>query len=74
MDLTPDKHRQLALFDASNPRHIPLMKTMDELNNKIGNHKLRLGSQDMGRTWKMRQEKLSQRYTTQLSEIIEVKL
>jgi DNA polymerase V len=72
MDLTPDLHRQLALFDASNPRHIPLMKAMDGLNNKIGRQKIRLGSQDMGRTWKMRQEKLSPRYTTQLGEIISV--
>ena len=43
---------------------------MDQLNNKIGVKKVKLGSQDLGRTWKMKQESLSPRYTTQLKEII----
>ena len=70
MDITPDRHRQLALFDTSDPRHISLMKTLDKVNSSIGHHKLKLGSPAQGRTWKMRLEKLSPRYTTRLNEII----
>jgi DNA polymerase V len=32
-----------------------------------------LASQDLKKMWKMKQEKLSPRYTTQLSDIISVK-
>jgi len=73
MGLTPNDSRQLSLFKAENPKHKPLMQQIDQLNKKIGRHKIKFGSQDLGRTWKMRQEKLSQRYTTDLNEIITVK-
>lgn len=43
---------------------------MDKINKSIGRQKLKLASQDLDRTWKMRQEKLSKRYTTRLDEII----
>jgi len=72
MDITPDNPQQLSIFENSNPRHKPLMKTIDELNKSIGQQKIKLGSQDQGRTWKMRQEKLSKRYTTRLSDVISV--
>ena len=72
MDITPDNNRQLSIFENSNLKHIPLMKTIDKINTSIGKHKVKLASQDQNRTWKMKQEKLSKRYTTKLSEIIEV--
>jgi len=34
---------------------------------------MKLASQDLKQTWKMKQEHLSQRYTTEISEIIGVK-
>jgi DNA polymerase V len=73
MGLTPNDSRQLSLFKEENPKHKPLMQQIDLLNKKIGRHKIKFGSQDLGRTWKMRQEKLSQRYTTDLNEVITVK-
>ena len=73
MGLTPNDSRQLSLFKEENPKHKPLMQQIDRLNKKIGRHKIKFGSQDLGRTWKMRQEKLSQRYTTDLNEVITVK-
>jgi DNA polymerase V len=72
MDFTPEANVQLNLFHNSNPRHAVLMQAMDKINNAIGQKKLRLASQDLGRTWKMHQEKLSPRYTTNLHEIITV--
>jgi len=47
---------------------------MDGLNNSIGQKKLKLACQDLGRTWKMKQERLSPRYTTRIDEIITVKV
>lgn len=64
---------QKTLFDHSDPRHRDLMTTIDELNNRFGRHKLRLGSQATGSTWKMRRERLSPCYTTCLKDIPVVK-
>ena len=73
MNITPENQQQIKLFENSNPKHKPLMDEIDKLNHSIGQQKIKLGSQDLGRTWKMRQERLSPRYTTQLNEIITVK-
>jgi len=70
MGLTPNSHQQLNLFKNSNPRHLKLMKAIDKLNNSIGSQKVKLASQGVGKTWKMKQEKLSPRYTTNFSDII----
>jgi hypothetical protein len=45
------------------------MKALDQINRRLGVKKLKLASQDLARTWKMRQEKLSKRYTTNWNEI-----
>ncbi len=74
MGLTPEENTQINLFDNSDARHKPLMKTIDDLNKKIGNTKLKLASQDLKRTWKMRQERLSPRYTTQIGEVLTIKV
>jgi DNA polymerase V len=73
MDFTPETNHQLTLFSERNVKHISLMKAIDKINSNWGQQKVRLASQDMGRVWKMNQEKLSPRYTTSLSEIIEIK-
>ncbi len=72
MDFVPESTIQQCLFEQPNPKHTPLMKVMDKLNKKIGRHKVKLAVQDKNRIWKMKQEKLSKRYTTQLAEIIDV--
>jgi DNA polymerase V len=48
------------------------MKAVDKLNAALGQQKIKLASQDLGRTWKMRQEKLSPRYTTRLNEVLTI--
>lgn len=74
MGITPENQKQLNLFVEENPKHKNIMRVMDKINLSIGQQKLKLGVQDLGRTWKMRQEKLSPRYTTKLDEVIEIKL
>jgi DNA polymerase V len=73
MNIVPEQNRQLNLFHSPNPKHQKLMKAVDQLNQTIGYQKVKLACQDLGRTWKMRQEKLSPRYTTQLNEVIKIK-
>ena len=73
MNLTQEAYRQRKLFDDRDERHVPLMKEIDELNARYGQQKIRLASQDLKRVWKMRQERLSRRYTTELGEVMEVK-
>ena len=74
MDLTPVNQKQLALFSSENTKHIPLMTAVDRLNNFYGNNKVKFASQSLGRQWKMKQERLSPRYSTNINDIITVKV
>lgn len=69
--LVPVNEKQLDLFQREQPKHDALMAVMDKMNKRYGNA-LKVGNQDLLRTWKMKQEHLSKRYTTSLSEIITV--
>lgn len=68
-----ENKKQLQLFEEENPKHLALMKTMDLLNKKIGNRKVKLASQNLTLTWNMKQNHLSRKYTTKFNEILEVK-
>ena len=73
LDFVEDKNYQKSLFFNSDPKHTPLMSAIDKLNSKFGTQKIRLASQDV-KTWKMKQERLSRHFTTDLDDIIEVKV
>ena len=72
MDFCPENEVQQTLFEQSNPKHKKLMEAVDKLNKDIGQQKVKLAIQDKDRIWKMKQEKLSPRYTTKLKEIITI--
>ena len=72
MGISPASERQLSLFSDEDPRHHVLMKVIDRLN-RTENGKVKFAAQDLGRTWKMKQERLSKRYTSRVDEIIRVK-
>ena len=72
LDLQPDKYMQLNLFQNESSKHKQLMSVMDSLNKRLGHKKVKLASQDLQRTWKMKQEKLSKRYLTNWDELLEV--
>lgn len=72
-DLTPTNQRQVLLFENSDPRHAALMHSIDRINKHFGQQKVRLASQDLKRIWKMRQDHLSRRYTTNFAEILTIK-
>lgn len=71
--LVPTNNHQLNMFEHENPKHKCLMHAIDGLNNKYGDYKIKIANQDLKRTWKMRQERLSPRYTTNINDIIVVK-
>lgn len=71
--LVPNDNFQLNLFTHENPKHKPLMAAMDNLNKKFKGDKVKLGNQDLKRTWKMRQKRLSAKFTTNINDIIIVK-
>jgi DNA polymerase V len=74
MDFTPIQNQQLNIFVNSNPKHGKLMQAVDHINRLQGPQKVRLATQDMKRIWKMKQEKLSPRYSTNLHDIITIKI
>ena len=73
MGLDSSNSYQLNLFENENPKHKHLMKTIDFIQKKEGQSKIKLASQDLRKRWKMKQEKLSPNYTCKLNEIIKVK-
>ena len=73
MELVPNNKTQLNLFEKENPKHRILMKTLDFIAKKEGPNKVKLASQDLERIWKMKQTRLSLRYTTELHETISIK-
>lgn len=72
-ELIDEDKKQLQLFEEENPKHLAIMKAMDYLNTKIGDRKVKLGTQNLSLTWNMNQNHLSPRFTTRFNEILEIK-
>lgn len=76
LDLQADENLQLNLFKPkvyqNEDKQKELMSVMDRLNHKLGQKKVKLASQDLRRTWKMKQEKLSKGYLSNWNELLEV--
>ena len=74
-DFVPENEIQQNIFDQTNrQKHSDIMKVMDKLNHHFGKDKVRIATQGFSTGWHLRQEKLSARYTTRLSEILIVKV
>ena len=48
------------------------MQAIDKMHRRFGPHRIKLAQQDLNTTWKMRQEHLSPRFTTELNDILRV--
>jgi DNA polymerase V len=48
------------------------MAAIDGLNKKYKADKIKLGNQDLKRTWKMRQERLTKKFTTNINDVFTV--
>jgi DNA polymerase V len=70
---TPDNVLQGHLFDTRDRAKLSVVqKTMDDINKRHARDQVRFASQGFERRWKMKQERLSKRFTTQISEILVV--
>ena len=69
--ITSDKDVQLNMFHQTE-RHKDLMVAIDKLNHKIGHHKVRIAAQGTGKVWQMKQERLSRKYSTHWTDLLEV--
>ena len=47
---------------------------MDRINKKNGHNTVRMAIQGFGKNWKLKNEHLSQQYTTNLRDIIRLKI
>lgn len=72
--IIPQDQKQFHLFEEENPKHQKIMEVMDAFHQKTGERKIRLGNQDLQRTWKMRQNLLSPKYTTDIRDVLRVKV
>ncbi len=70
--ISPENEQQLSLFHCPDSRHKPILEAVDKLNKRFGYHKIKLAGESLDRTWKMKQEKLSPRYTTNWDDFITV--
>jgi DNA polymerase V len=73
MDFSPEHTEQLMLFQNANPKHKIIMQTLDSINKSLGTKNIKLACQSKGSTFKMRQEKLSPCYTTNINQILTIK-
>ena len=73
MGLSPQSSHQFSLFDQNIDKQKKLMRSIDNIDNKYGLYKVRLASQDQKRILKMKRQKLSRNYTTEIDEVLIVK-
>ena len=70
MGLSPQSNHQFSLFDKDLEKQKKLMRSIDNIDDKYGLYKVRLASQDQKRIWKMKRQKLSRNYTTEIDEVL----
>lgn len=74
-ELVPENEVQYGMFDTENRhRSQKLMGTMDKINATFGRNTLQLAVQSFDKKWKMRQNMLSQKFTTDISQILTINI
>jgi DNA polymerase V len=73
-DIVPDAGKQWSFLErADDERQARLMDAVDRVNGKYGRHTVRPLSVGFDHKWKMKQARVSPRYTTRLDEVLRVK-
>lgn len=74
LGLQPEEAETIRLYNQSNyEKDKRLMQALDKISNKFGRDTVRFGVQRNNQCWQMKAEMKSQRYTTYLKEILNVK-
>ncbi|PCJ65383.1 MAG: hypothetical protein COA73_02595 [Candidatus Hydrogenedentota bacterium] len=76
MDIVPQDAVQLDLFHQDYPfaQRAKVMETMDAVNERFGSHTVITAAAGFRKPWRMRQQRLSPRYTTAWSDLARVTL
>ncbi len=73
--LIPEDQIQKSLFDTKDrTKSKELLKTVDKLNKLLGRDAVRMAAQGFERRYKLRADYLSKKYTTNINEILKVKI
>jgi len=73
-EISPERPLQADLFDTRDrTKYKKIMTVMDKLNASYGKQKVKIAAQGFDRKWKLKNEKLSPCYSTNLKDILVVK-
>ena len=73
-EIVPERPLQSDLFDTRDRQKFNrIMRVMDSLNDSYGKQKVKIAAQGFDRKWKLKNEKLSPCYSTNLGDVVEVK-
>lgn len=73
LQIIPQDQVQLNLFDRTDiPKGNQLFEVVDRINNSYGAGTVKLAAQGTGRKWKLKQEKISKKYTTNWDDLLEI--
>ena len=74
-ELVPEESVQGSLFDESHTaKHKQLMAAMDKVNASLGKETVKMGAQGFKKRYKLRADHLSQKYTTDINQIVKIKI
>lgn len=75
MSLVPEDRVQRSMFDQANiERNKKMMDTIDKVNNSLGREVVRMAVQGFEKNYRLRADHLSPRYTTDINQILKVKI
>jgi len=74
--IVPDTQVQQGLFDnpAQREKDSQVMKMMDAVNKRFGKDLVRFAIQGYGKQWKLRQQRLSPCYTTNINQLLTIQI
>jgi DNA polymerase V len=74
-DLVPEAAIQSSMLGENDQaRGKTIMQAMDQINKRLGKDAVRMASQGFEKTWRLKAERLSPRYTTRFDQIIEIRI
>ncbi|HLP37751.1 Y-family DNA polymerase [Lacibacter sp.] len=75
MDIVPETEVQQSLFDKTDrKKEAGLMKILDKVNTRFGKDLVRFAIQGYARQWRLKQESLSPCYTTNIDQVLTIKI
>ncbi len=75
MDLVPESQAQVSIFDgADHTKNRVAMTAMDKVNRSLGKEIVRVAVQGFEKKYKLRADHLSAKYTTDINQVLKIKI